>query len=60
MKHSFSISLLFVAGLWNAVLPARAQVNVTQEHNNLSSDGLLYRFRVHASERGELDARPGL
>ena len=41
MKHSFSISLLFVAGLWNAVLPASAQVNVTQEHNNLSRDGLF-------------------
>src|SRR4026208_585072 len=41
MKHSFSISLLFVAGLWNAVLPASAQVNVTQEHNHLSRDGLF-------------------
>src|SRR4029077_7596280 len=40
MKHSFSISLLVVACLWNAVLPANAQVNVTQEHNNLSRDGL--------------------
>jgi outer membrane protein assembly factor BamB len=40
MKHSFSISLFVVACLWNAVLPASAQVNVTQEHNNLSRDGL--------------------
>jgi hypothetical protein len=40
MKHSFSISLLVVACLWNAVLPASAQINVTQEHNNLSRDGL--------------------
>ena len=29
-----------VALLWTAVLPANAQVNVTQEHNNLSRDGL--------------------
>jgi outer membrane protein assembly factor BamB len=40
MKHSFSISLLVVACLWNAVLPVSAQVNVTQQHNNPSRDGL--------------------
>jgi PQQ enzyme repeat len=38
MKPLFSISLLAVAGLWSA--PTYAQVNVTQEHNNLSRDGL--------------------
>src|SRR5438045_9444869 len=32
-------SILFVS-LWSAVLPANAQVNVTQEHNNVSRDGL--------------------
>ncbi len=26
--------------VWTAVLPANAQVNVTQEHNNLSRNGL--------------------
>ena len=34
-----SVSLIFIL-LWTALLPARAQVNVTQEHNNLSRDGL--------------------
>ena len=29
-----------VGNLWSAILPANAQVNVTQEHNNLSRDGL--------------------
>src|SRR5437879_2079798 len=32
-------SILFVS-LWSAVLPTNAQVNVTQEHNNVSRDGL--------------------
>jgi outer membrane protein assembly factor BamB len=40
MKSLFSISSLMVAGLWSAILPASAQVNVTQEHNHLSRDGL--------------------
>jgi hypothetical protein len=40
MKPLISISSLVVAGLWSAVLPTNAQVNVTQEHNNLSRDGL--------------------
>jgi ABC-type amino acid transport substrate-binding protein len=39
MKFLISISSLVVAGLWSAV-PTNAQVNVTQEHNNLSRDGL--------------------
>ena len=40
MKSSIRIFSLLVAGLWSAVLPANAQVNVTQEHNNLSRDGV--------------------
>jgi hypothetical protein len=40
LKPLFPTSSLVVTVLWSAVLPARAQVNVTQEHNNLSRDGL--------------------
>src|SRR5438132_10551764 len=40
MKSSICILSLLVAGLWSAVLPANAQVNVTQEHNNPSRDGV--------------------
>ncbi len=40
MKPLISIFSLVVAGLWSAVLPMNAQVNVTQEHNSLSRDGL--------------------
>src|SRR6266581_8179902 len=40
MKSPNRIFFLFTAGLWSAILPASAQVNVTQEHNNLSRDGL--------------------
>jgi hypothetical protein len=40
MKRLTSISSLVVAGLWGGVLPTTAQVNVTQEHNHLSRDGL--------------------
>jgi outer membrane protein assembly factor BamB len=40
MKSSISIFSLLVAGVWSAVLPANGQVNVTQEHNNLSRDGV--------------------
>src|SRR6059036_1805044 len=40
MKFSIRIFSVLVASLWSAVLPAGAQVNVTQEHNNLSRDGL--------------------
>jgi hypothetical protein len=39
MKSSISI-LSVVGSLWSAIIPANAQVNVTQEHNNLSRDGL--------------------
>ena len=40
MKPLTPTSSLILAGLWSAVLPINAQVNVTQEHNNLSRDGL--------------------
>jgi hypothetical protein len=40
MKTPISSSSLIVALLWTAILPTNAQVNVTQEHNNLSRDGL--------------------
>jgi len=40
MTRLFYSSLLVVAGLWSAVLSTNAQVNVTQEHNNLSRTGL--------------------
>src|SRR5205809_4739259 len=40
MKFSIRIFSLLVASLWAAVFPANAQVNVTQEHNNLSRDGV--------------------
>ncbi len=40
MKPLIRIFSLVVAGLWSAVLSTNAQVNVTQEHNHLSRDGL--------------------
>src|SRR6266702_5151406 len=40
MKSSIQIFSLLVASFWAAVLPAYAQVNVTQEHNNVSRDGV--------------------
>src|SRR3989441_8358815 len=40
MNSSIRIFLLLVASLWCAVLQTNAQVNVTQEHNNPSRDGL--------------------
>ena len=41
MKYSVPIFSLLVVIVWSAVLPSvNAQVNVTQEHNNLSRDGL--------------------
>jgi hypothetical protein len=36
-----TLTSLIFAGLWGAVLPITAQVNVTQEHNHLSRDGLF-------------------
>src|SRR5436190_9784458 len=40
MKALISSSSVVIALLWAAILPTTAQVNVTQEHNNLSRDGL--------------------
>jgi hypothetical protein len=40
LKLSLSVSSLVVAGLLGAIAPTNAQVNVTQEHNHLSRDGL--------------------
>src|SRR5438132_14286991 len=40
MKSSIFVFSIFFAGVWSAVLPANAQVNVTQKNNNLSRDGL--------------------
>ena len=40
MKALFSISSVVAAGLWSAILPTNAQVNVTQYHNHGSRDGL--------------------
>jgi len=40
MKPLTSFSLLAIILLWTAIFPANAQVNVTQEHNNPSRDGL--------------------
>src|SRR2546425_5107517 len=40
MKSSIRIFSLLVASFWAAVLSAYAQVNVTQEHNNVSRDGV--------------------
>ena len=40
MKSSIGIFSLLVASFWAAVLPAYAQVNVTQKNNNPSRDGL--------------------
>src|SRR5256714_6373206 len=40
MKRLISFASLIIILLWTALLPAGAQVNVTQEHNNLSRDGL--------------------
>jgi outer membrane protein assembly factor BamB len=40
MKLLTFIYSLILVGLWAAVLPITAQINVTQEHNHLSRDGL--------------------
>src|SRR5436309_4771367 len=40
MKSFNRVSFLLVAVLWSATLPTDAQVNVTQEHNNPSRDGV--------------------
>ena len=40
MKRLISSASLIIILLWTALLPASAQVNVTQKNNNLSRDGL--------------------
>ena len=40
LKALFLICPLVAAGLWSVILPADAQVNVTQFHNNPTRDGL--------------------
>jgi len=40
MKRLIFFSSLIIIVLWTALLPASAQVNVTQKNNNLSRDGL--------------------
>ena len=40
LKALFSISWLVAAGLWGAIVPTNAQVNVTQFYNHSSRDGL--------------------
>ncbi len=40
MKSSTPVFPLLVVAVWIAVTEANAQVNVTQEHNNLSRDGV--------------------
>jgi hypothetical protein len=40
MKSFIRVFFLLVAGLWSVPLPTDAQVNVTQEHNNPSRDGI--------------------
>ena len=40
MRTPICSSSLIIALWWTAILPTTAQVNVTQEHNNLSRDGL--------------------
>ncbi|PYJ62257.1 MAG: hypothetical protein DME74_06480 [Verrucomicrobia bacterium] len=54
MKSSIRIFSLLVASLWSAVLPANAQVNVTQEHNNLSRDGVYIDAAFTPSEAANL------
>ena len=40
MKSQISFSSLVITLLWTAIFPASAQVNVIQQHNNLSRDGV--------------------
>src|SRR5215471_11809110 len=40
MKHFIWSLAIFVAGLWTVLPRTMAQVNVTQEHNNASRDGV--------------------
>jgi outer membrane protein assembly factor BamB len=40
MKRVISFLAVVLAGLWSAIVPTNAQVNVTQYHNHSSRDGL--------------------
>jgi|SRR5581483_11548089 len=40
LKGVFPIYSLIAAGVWSAILPTNAQLNVTQYHNHASRDGL--------------------
>ena len=40
MKQSFSILWIVFAASWSGIVPTGAQVNVTQEHNHFSRDGV--------------------
>jgi hypothetical protein len=50
MKTLISSLSLITALLWTAILPTTAQVNVTQEHNNLSATV----FYIDSNLRGQL------
>src|SRR6187399_2417531 len=54
MKSSILTFSVVVASLWSAVLPTNAQVNVTQEHNNRSRDGLYIDAAFTASAAANL------
>src|SRR5438094_2588487 len=54
MKRLISSVSLIIILLWTALLPARAQVNVTQEHNNSSRDGLYIDATFTPANAGNL------
>jgi hypothetical protein len=51
LKALFSASSFVAAGLWSAILPTNAQVNVTQYHNHMSRDGLYIDFAAASAEQ---------
>jgi outer membrane protein assembly factor BamB len=54
LKALPSISSLAAVGLWTAILPTNAQVNVTQFHNHSSRDGLYIDSAFTLSAAGNL------
>ena len=54
MKALSSIYSLVAVGLWTAILPTNAQVNVTQFHNHSSRDGLYIDSAFTLSAAGNL------
>src|SRR6266545_6233827 len=54
MKALFPISSLVAVGLWTAILPTKAQVNVTQFHNHSSRDGLYINSAITLSAAANL------